>query len=243
MEVHHHTHHPKKWKEYFWEFFMLFLAVFCGFLAEIQVEHYVEHQREKQYMITMLEDLRSDTAMLNQNIQARRERIVMCDSLVLLLNDSNKEDHGDELYFCARRASIPCNFFASDRTVQQLKNSGNLRLIRNKVISNNIMSYDQNMRSGSFEMSDEIELRSSYRVSVVKVFNTNVFNSMVDSDSIHRPIGKPALFNSDAKLINELIGFTQYIKRIHWSQIKRSEDLSKQAISLINEIEKSYHLK
>ena len=35
MEVHQHTHTPrKKWTHYFWEFLMLFLAVFCGFLAE-----------------------------------------------------------------------------------------------------------------------------------------------------------------------------------------------------------------
>ncbi|MEY3739101.1 MAG: hypothetical protein RL544_1879 [Bacteroidota bacterium] len=27
MEVHHHSHHPKKWKEYVTEFLMLFLAV------------------------------------------------------------------------------------------------------------------------------------------------------------------------------------------------------------------------
>jgi len=34
MEVHHHTHHPKKWKEYVSEFFMFFLAVSMGFIAE-----------------------------------------------------------------------------------------------------------------------------------------------------------------------------------------------------------------
>ena len=47
MEVHTHTHTPrKKWTHYFWEFIMLFLAVFCGFLAENQREHYIEQQRE-----------------------------------------------------------------------------------------------------------------------------------------------------------------------------------------------------
>ena len=50
MEVHAHTHTPrKKWTHYFWEFLMLFLAVFCGFLAENQREHMVEHQRAKVY--------------------------------------------------------------------------------------------------------------------------------------------------------------------------------------------------
>jgi hypothetical protein len=65
MEVHHHPHtERKKFTHYLWEFLMLFLAVFCGFLAENFREHQVEHQRERQYMMTMLEDLESDTALL-----------------------------------------------------------------------------------------------------------------------------------------------------------------------------------
>src|SRR6187399_715301 len=77
MEVHHHAHlasgethtERKKWTHYLWEFLMLFFAVFCGFLAENQREHYIEHQREKQYMITMLEDLKSDTIQLSDAIR------------------------------------------------------------------------------------------------------------------------------------------------------------------------------
>ena len=60
MEVHGHTHSPrKKWTHYFWEFFMLFLAVFCGFLAEYQLDiklkktekkflqrHFTKHEKE-----------------------------------------------------------------------------------------------------------------------------------------------------------------------------------------------------
>ena len=70
MEVHHHAHHEgkKNWKSYFWEFLMLFLAVFCGFLAENQREHIVEHQREKEYMKSMLEDLKHDTSEFQYNI-------------------------------------------------------------------------------------------------------------------------------------------------------------------------------
>jgi hypothetical protein len=58
MDVHQHSHtERKKWTHYLWEFLMLFLAVFCGFLAENQREHLIEHKREKQFIVTMLEDL------------------------------------------------------------------------------------------------------------------------------------------------------------------------------------------
>ena len=48
---------------------MLFLAVFCGFLAENQREHIVEHQREKKFMETLYDDLKKDTADLNNDIR------------------------------------------------------------------------------------------------------------------------------------------------------------------------------
>ena len=60
MEVHTHSHtERKKWHHYFWEFLMLFLAVTLGFFVENQREHMAEHQREKQFMQSMLEDLKS----------------------------------------------------------------------------------------------------------------------------------------------------------------------------------------
>ena len=67
MEVHAHTHtERKRFKHYLWEFFMLFLAVFCGFLAENQRENFVEHHKEKQYMVSLVEDLETDTVELKK---------------------------------------------------------------------------------------------------------------------------------------------------------------------------------
>jgi len=82
MEVHAHTHtERKKWTHYFWEFFMLFLAVTAGFLVENLREHYVEHQREKQFIRSLLVDVKLDTTNLNRIISARYLRENMFDSL------------------------------------------------------------------------------------------------------------------------------------------------------------------
>ena len=67
MEVHPHTHTPrKKWHHYFWEFFMMFLAVFCGFLAENFREYSLEHKRERKLMGSLLLDLDKDSAILRR---------------------------------------------------------------------------------------------------------------------------------------------------------------------------------
>ena len=47
---------------------MLFLAVFCGFLAEYQLEHKIEKESGKQYIQSVYEDLKEDTAMLANTI-------------------------------------------------------------------------------------------------------------------------------------------------------------------------------
>jgi len=244
MEVHAHSHTPrKKWTHYFWEFLMLFLAVFCGFLAEYQLEHQIEKDREIQYIKSLVEDLRSDTLMLQKNITLRQERLMMIDSLVTMLNLAGRNKKGNDIYYYARSISLPANIFPNDGTIQQLKSSGNLRLIRNNNITNSIMAYDQKMRNALFEMGDEIEIRAEYRQLARKLFNTNVFHEMIATDTVSHPTNDPQLYTNDPVLINEFIGQVQYVKRVHQAQLIRSEQLLVQAKQLINDIKKEYHLK
>ncbi|MBK8519299.1 MAG: hypothetical protein IPL55_24365 [Saprospiraceae bacterium] len=67
---HHHAHHEAKRsrKSYFWEFLMLFLAVLCGSLAEYWLDHKIENDREEQFIITMIGDLKEDISLLAQSI-------------------------------------------------------------------------------------------------------------------------------------------------------------------------------
>ena len=144
MEVHHHAHTArKKWTHYFWEFLMLFLAVFCGFLAENQREHMVEHKREKQYMQSMLVDLGADTARFNRGIPLREERIKSIDSVFMFFNSSpNAKTISGILFKNFRRTSYDQNLIRNTITINQLKNAGAMRLIRNKMVTDSIASYD-----------------------------------------------------------------------------------------------------
>jgi len=56
-----HSSPPKKIKTYLFEFLMLFFAVFCGFIADNWREKLSEHQREKAFIISIVEDIKSDT--------------------------------------------------------------------------------------------------------------------------------------------------------------------------------------
>jgi hypothetical protein len=143
MEVHHHPHTSgKKWTHYFWEFLMLFLAVFCGFLAEYQLEHKIERNREKQFMVSMIEDLKADTSAISILNEQRSGRLGMYDSLSNAIIKKEYAERGGDFYFWGRNISRRAFFFSADGTMQQLKNSGGLRLISDQTISDKIIAYD-----------------------------------------------------------------------------------------------------
>ena len=144
MEVHHHAHTArKKWTHYFWEFLMLFLAVFCGFLAEYQLEHTIEKQREKQYMQSMVEDLMSDTAELNYKVKFLDSTLlpILKKSITLLYAKGFSDSAVKEMYRFVPRSTHFLDVGFADRTISQLKNSGNLRIIRKKEITDSLASY------------------------------------------------------------------------------------------------------
>jgi hypothetical protein len=104
---------------------------------------HTDHSREKEYMKLMIEDLKSDTVLLSSNKRIRQQRNEKIDSLIYLLTSPFIKE-------------TPLNIFPNDRTIQQLKSSGSLRLIRNLNVSDAIMAYDQKMRQFLFDQTDEI---------------------------------------------------------------------------------------
>ena len=81
MEVHHHSHHPKKWKEYITEFLMLFLAVTLGFLAENLREQQIEKHREISYLKNVHDDLQLDLTAINNVLNQNTIRLRIMDTL------------------------------------------------------------------------------------------------------------------------------------------------------------------
>src|SRR5437588_7010613 len=144
MDAHHphHVTHKKKWTEYLLEFFMLFLAVFLGFLAENIRENIIENHREKEYIQSLVADLKSDQQFLSQHILQVKTGIQLMDSMITILNTPSQiADNTGELYYLARLAPRLRPLSTNSRTFEQLKNSGNFRLISNLSVSDKIMSY------------------------------------------------------------------------------------------------------
>ncbi len=162
MDIHAHELHKMPghgWKHYFFEFFMLFLAVFCGFLAENWREHIVDRHKEKEYMVSMINDLDKDMLQL-KNANAFQEKILAAtDTTLLLLNLQNMNDsvvkeiyRHDNLVF--RFVTIELN----EGTAAQLKNAGGMRLILNKTVLDSLSNYWYSQKS-LYAIRDNLQLQ------------------------------------------------------------------------------------
>ena len=248
MEVHHHAHHhegKKNWKSYVWEFLMLFLAVFCGFLAEYQLEHTIEHQREEKYIVSLIKDVELDIASLENSYDLRKVQLSYFDSLSTLLKQDYKKQMND-FYFYARHISRSTLFRYHDRTILQLKNSGNLRLIRNTDAADSITVYDNEaIKTVLVQQETEEELRQNIAWDTNgKILDAAVWNDMNDSNSvISRPSGNPSLITKDVNLINE---FHFKVVQLKATLLFTNRYIKKAIISaknLLFVLKKEYHLK
>ena len=247
MEVHAHTHTPrKKWTHYFWEFLMLFLAVFCGFLAEYQLEHKIERDREKEFIETMTSDLNEDTTLLSSSIFNFKQKGIELDSLIILLNSTNIKDYGAELYYYGRKANRFTFFSSTDRTIQQMKNSGAFRLIRNSNAASNILQYYSEMNDLNLLQNNTNDLSMEYRSISYTLFNPVVFETIVNDETkniVIKPIGNPALISYDKSAIERLSSILHYMKSSRLVLYDRYIILKKKATELIELLKKEYHLK
>ena len=223
---------------------MLFLAVFCGFLAEYQLEHVIEHQREKQYIQSLVADLKSDQQVLSQHILHVNNGIAMMDSVITILNTplviANNTGH---LYYLARLAPRLNPLSTNTRTFEQLKNSGNFRLIRNISTSNKVMAYYEKFPLiRLLESVNETEF-TEYKKVAAKIFDPAVFlSSEGENDEIKRLNYNPPLRTSDNELLQELSIFAVYMHGTKKGVLGADEELKITGAELIEYLQKEYHL-
>lgn len=145
MEVHHHSHHPKSWKEYIQEFLMLFFAVFLGFMAEYYLEYRAERHKEHDYLVSMKEDLKADLVEIDRGIVGMEKVKLIGGKLEkLLYKPVWNEAEIDSIYFWSINLTatiVKPNF--STGTTDQLKNAGGYRLIKNPEIVRKISDYEK----------------------------------------------------------------------------------------------------
>lgn len=227
-----HSSEKKVW-HYLFEFLMLFLAVFCGFIAENWREQMKEHQREKEFIHSIVQDLKSDSLQSGEIlIQLRKKREGIDSVLNELLSPKILENSNNAYRLWTENLDLKA-FVSNDRTIQQLKSSGELRLIRNKAVSDRIMQYDQTVRN-YYRQTDLM-----YNALIDQVVYSQFFDFIKLTKNKNRPV---PLTEQGKKLLNQAFAHQQLWKYGLMGLISWLEVVHAEGIKLLIFIEKEYRL-
>jgi hypothetical protein len=255
MEVHAHTHtERKRFKHYLWEFLMLFLAVFCGFLAENFREQRVEKHRGKQYILSLYEDLKSDTLRLKDMILFDDEKIVNLNDIgncfdTVLINPSSSE--------CVRKLIFYSRFnriyAKTDRTTAQLASAGGFRIL-DKDDADSILSYLNMVTEYEYFQNTGLQsAQENVRNTLNEVGNFKVVKPFLQLPGTNRGLTKsaftadlvlqgPLLSSNDKGLLNKWFNQLLVYQRVTKAQHFQLIELLGKVTGLINYFKKKYNL-
>lgn len=237
MEVHHHSHHPKKWKEYLTEFIMLFTAVTLGFFAENQREHYIEGHRAIQFMESFMEDLSKDKIEVSNARKYATTQLNNIDTAISLLTKGEwTPENIKTMYRVSLKTSgnRPITFI--DRTSSQLR-SGGMRLIEDKNVSNLITEYWQLITQlDEFEKVSQDQYKMNVKNMTYKIFDgtkyLDVKNKIIGDDATLMTYDKVFLKEYNNRLIHVKYDLKNAIIDYFYDRIEKKIDELQKAISL-----------
>ena len=262
MEVHHHSHHPKKWKEYLTEFLMLFLAVSMGFIAENIREKYTENERSNELMESFIMDVKENQKQLDSLVMNNKRISLYYDSLVFDIGFGKRQI---DIIKLSESIDLKMYRFINKKTIfEQMKSSGALRYIQDKEILKSMLRYEENadyaerrsMDNETDQYNDKFRatIDEILPLSFFKYISVDEIKSVTKLDSILNPkiYDNYKNYNSEIKKDIENTKFTKeqlnklakawYFRRERLSFGLRYQILLKeQGSELLKLIEHKYH--
>jgi hypothetical protein len=247
MEVHAHTHTArKKWTHYFWEFLMLFLAVFCGFFAEYKLEHKIEKERAKEYAFQLHSDLTSDSSDFNSEIRRLENSVVKLDTLSQLLNDFHHSDSATRAIYLLSVYNLYDQVFEPIiTTMDQLKNSGNLRYLGDNDLRKVFSEYDVWVQIIKTHYNNGIAIENETRRMLTQILNIRDISRLNNSNA-YRLISTSAdveLITTDVSLLKQYSNWCIIKQKNLFSRLSVLKRAQRELRTLIQMLKNNYHFK
>ncbi|MCW8980865.1 MAG: DUF6090 family protein [Altibacter sp.] len=220
------------------------ILVVIGILIALQINNWNENKAlantEYVYMQNLKEDLQVDTELYNEYLKKNIELFKIIDNIVFQLSQDDFKSTSDASVFNARILTTKWNrVLPVERTYEQMKSSGQLKIINEQKVSDLISDY----YNSTFELSTYNEALLVWLESYIKimgrVYDGKVLMQILKT-SKRVSTNNTAIITDDRKIINELITNVQYI----YGAIKLSENIvikrKEKAQKLIEVIDQSY---
>ena len=146
MEVHHHSHKPKNWKEYITEFIMLFAAVTLGFFAENLREHSIITHRIEQNKVAILKDLENDAVTIDSLLANEQLIINRFDRVINLLylqknKVINESQLIDSIKAFPEMIAATFTLYVNNSSFKNMQSSGLLSYVEEEDLKNSLSYY------------------------------------------------------------------------------------------------------
>ena len=203
-----------KIKRTLFEFSLVFLAVFLGFWADKWREELFEREREGQFMNSMYRDLQSDSANFALNLTKSNEVIRSMHQIISLLNSPSKFDSALSIYHYARSITLTAPFYQpNQRTYEQMKYSGELRLIKDIAVADSVTGYYNSLAWILTQDQYIHERLGDFMGGVENIFDGYVFLGILEKRpdvELGKILPKERYLTRDKLLFNKLFIRTQY---------------------------------
>ena len=232
MEVHHHSHHPKKWKEYLTEFLMLFLAVSMGFIAENLREKHIEDERSVELMHAFISDVKENQKQLDSLILNNKRLSYYYDSMVF---DNGFGKREIDIIKLSENIDLKMYRFINKKTIfEQMKSSGALRYIQDKEILKSMLRYEENADYAERRSMDNEtdQYNNTFRTTIDEILPLSFFKYISDED-----------FNSITKM-DSIVNPGRYENYKNYSvEIKKDILNTRFSKEQINKLAKAFHFR
>ncbi|MBS1745965.1 MAG: hypothetical protein JST21_07325 [Bacteroidetes bacterium] len=248
MDVHHHPNVEKKsFKEYFLEFIMIFLAVTLGFIAENIRETLVERDTAKKYVESFYEDLKADTARINDFADYDDAKLATLNNLNNCFATVSKNYKSTSCLLEIMKISTFNRVYKiTDRTLNQLTNAGGFKFLKNED-ADSILAYEnsfeefQDFQSTVYQEAQD-KVRTTFDQLVNFSANVQMFKpngSRIDLNFNSKDVTMPLLH--DASLLNKYFNELLLYYRVTYNHRARLEELKEYQIRLINYFKNKYN--
>lgn len=220
------------------------VLVVIGILIALSINNWHEEQAntkiERNYMKNLLEDLQNDTIIYSKYATNNIVVYQYIDSLVFYLKRPDRKEYTSKTSYWARMMTTKFSRAQPvERTFEQMKSSGQLKLIKNHKVADGISQYYNSLSELQQYNEAAILWLADYLKAVGRVFDGEVLLKIL-KERKQQNTDSATLITENREIINELLASAQYI----YGVVKISEIVcdkrNEAALDLIDLIKKEY---
>lgn len=247
----------QKWAEYLLEILVIMIGILGAFMLDNWNDNRLQSELEKQYLKSLITDLNRDITEIETVNSGNSILISGFDELLeLLANPKEDKEYQRTLYIRNLKDTywyLIAEF--SDLTLAQLKNSGNLQIIKDSEVTKAILLYEQGLLACKKQFDDLVVYFHAYEKTQKEIFDLTLGKEAFDfmeKDNLNmlQPVDKfqdlvpegDYIINNDPKILAIYYGDILYFKTTLNNTILILTKQKEMANELIRLIESNYKI-